>query len=341
MKLRFTSLMVLAVAVLFMVSQFTFAQNLSVARKQPGNSTALSLATGDPGRASVSIENVGSVNVSVSNSSSVTTTTGIVVTPSQQLLCVGITDAFYGIAASGTGDLRVTTATQPTGVPRSGMPYCSVSQRLSTTGITNTAAANTIPMSDGTNVVTGNVLFNTVTSAITPNSTSNSDTAGTLAVTSNSTGKGTIYRSDGSLYQLLSVYSDATIGETLPTVTTTGNTDVYILAPFAGTVTGVDFSGVDALATDNTNYVTFSITNLGQAGSGTNPILAATDANTTKTTGGSAVSANTKRSLTVNGTGSNLIVAKGDRLRVRVAASGTLANTITFGSIRIYLTRLS
>lgn len=114
------------------------------------------------------------------------------------------------------------------------------------------------------------------------------------------------------------------------TIATTGNGDVYVIAPQAGTLTSALFSGVDALAASDTNYITFTITNLGQAGAGSTAMLAATDANTTKTTGGTALSANTKRTLTLNGTAANLVVAAGDRLRLRAAATGTLANTVTF-----------
>jgi len=114
------------------------------------------------------------------------------------------------------------------------------------------------------------------------------------------------------------------------TIATTGNTDIYVVVGEAGSLDSVDFSAVDALAAHDTNYVTFSITNLGQAGAGSTAMLAATDANTTKLTGGSAISANTKRSLTVHGTAGNLVVAKGDRLLVRVAAAATSANTMTF-----------
>jgi len=59
-------------------------------------------------------------------------------------------------------------------------------------------------------------------------------------------------------------------------------------------------------------------------------MLAASDANTTKSTGGTALAANTKRALTLTATGADLIVAAGDRLRCRAAATGTLANTVTF-----------
>lgn len=114
------------------------------------------------------------------------------------------------------------------------------------------------------------------------------------------------------------------------TIATTGNTDAYVIVPEAGTLTGVDFSGVDALAAHDTNFITFSVTNLGQAGAGSTAMLAATDANTTKATGGTALTANAKRSLTVHGTAANLVVAAGDRLLVRAAADGTLANTVTF-----------
>lgn len=114
------------------------------------------------------------------------------------------------------------------------------------------------------------------------------------------------------------------------TIATTGNTDAYVIAPETGTITSIDFSGVDALAADDTNYITFSMTNLGQLGAGSTAILAATDANTTKATGGTALAANTKRSLTLTGTAADLNVTQGDRLRIRAAATGTLANTVTF-----------
>lgn len=114
------------------------------------------------------------------------------------------------------------------------------------------------------------------------------------------------------------------------TIATTGSSDVFVIVPADGVLSEADFSGVDALAANDTNYITFTITNLGQAGGGTTVMLAATDANTTKLTGGSALTANARRSLTLNGTAANLIVVAGDRLRLRAAATGTLANTVTF-----------
>lgn len=114
------------------------------------------------------------------------------------------------------------------------------------------------------------------------------------------------------------------------TIATTGNSDVYVIADAAGVLTSARFSGTDALAASDTNYITFSITNLGTAGAGSAAMLAATDANTTKTTGGTALTANALRNLTLNGTAANLVVAAGDRIRARAAVTGTLANTVTF-----------
>src|SRR5436305_1935772 len=114
------------------------------------------------------------------------------------------------------------------------------------------------------------------------------------------------------------------------TIATTGNTDAYFLAPRSLTAFQIDFSGVDALATSDVNYITWTVTNLGQAGAGSGALLAATSPNTTKTTGGSAIGANTKRTLTLSSTTNNLQVVQGDRIRVRAAVTGTLANTVTF-----------
>lgn len=68
-------------------------------------------------------------------------------------------------------------------------------------------------------------------------------------------------------------------------------------------------------------------------------MLAATDANTTKATGGTALAANTKRALTLNGTPANLVTAAGDRLRFSPAGTGTLANTVTGGVLVLIFQR--
>lgn len=119
--------------------------------------------------------------------------------------------------------------------------------------------------------------------------------------------------------------------------TAAGNNDVYVIVPETGIVDSIEFSGVDALAASDTNYITWTVTNLGQAGAGSTAVLAASDANTTKATGGTALAANTKRTLSLHGTAANKVVTAGDRLRIRAAVTGTLANTVTFPA---YLLRI-
>lgn len=115
------------------------------------------------------------------------------------------------------------------------------------------------------------------------------------------------------------------------TIATTGNTDTYLIAPRSMTLSTVDFSATTALATSNSNYITWTITNLGQAGVGSAAMLATLPAgvNTTKATGGTAIGANAIMALTLS-TGNALQVVQGDRLLIRAAVTGTLANTVSF-----------
>jgi len=112
-------------------------------------------------------------------------------------------------------------------------------------------------------------------------------------------------------------------------IATTSTTDEYVIAEKTGKLVAAVFTPLAALATSDSNYITFSITNLGQAGAGTAAMLAATDANTTKATGGSALAASTKRALTLTSTAADLAVTEGDCLRIRAAATGTLSGAVT------------
>jgi hypothetical protein len=114
------------------------------------------------------------------------------------------------------------------------------------------------------------------------------------------------------------------------TINVTGNEDEYHVVQEAGILDSIDFSGNDNLAASDSNFITFSVLNLGQVGVGTTQMLAPTDANTTKLTGGSPLVAHGRRSLVMHGTISNRYVQAGDRLRVRAAVTGTLANTVGF-----------
>lgn len=127
----------------------------------------------------------------------------------------------------------------------------------------------------------------------------------------------------------------------VPTIpTAAGNNYVYTTAPFKGRLVGAFFTAFDALAAHDTNFITFGLTNLGQAGAGSAGMLAATDVNTTKITGGTALAANTKRALTVHATPANLLVAAGDRLRFAPIGGGTLANTVTGGVLVLVFQRM-
>lgn len=135
------------------------------------------------------------------------------------------------------------------------------------------------------------------------------------------------------------VYNAITEQVAVATIATTGAQTAFYTMPYAGVLTSAYFIATDALAQSDTNYLTFALTNLGQAGAGTAAMLAATDANTTKTTNGAAVAAHTRRTLTLNGTAANLIVAKNDRLRFTATASGTLGNTVTGGVLVLVFRR--
>lgn len=113
------------------------------------------------------------------------------------------------------------------------------------------------------------------------------------------------------------------------TIATTGNTDEYFTAPFAGILTAALITPLVALTANDTNYITWTFTNLGQAGAGSTAMLAATDPNTTKATGGVGLAISTPRTLTLSGTAASLVVAAGDVIRIRATATGTLANTVT------------
>ncbi len=137
---------------------------------------------------------------------------------------------------------------------------------------------------------------------------------------------------DGDIIEILTNPNDPVHVANTPGTTdiaTTSNTDEYVIASKSGILIGVDFSSLAALAAHDTNYITFSITNLGQDGSGSTAMLAATDPNTTKATGGSALVANSRRELVLHATAANLAIVEGDRLRIRFAASGTLAGAVT------------
>lgn len=127
------------------------------------------------------------------------------------------------------------------------------------------------------------------------------------------------------------------VSATIPTAA--GATDVYITAPVTGRLTAAQITPLVALAASNTNYITFTVTNLGSLGTDTTAMLAVHDLNTTKLTGGAGLSINTKRDLVVHGTAANIEVEKGDAIRITATGTGTLANTVTVPRYMLTFTR--
>jgi hypothetical protein len=56
-------------------------------------------------------------------------------------------------------------------------------------------------------------------------------------------------------------------------IATTSTTDTYFQVPKSGRVISIKFSSLAALATSDTNYITWTVTNLGQAGAGSTALL--------------------------------------------------------------------
>src|SRR5689334_2729508 len=91
----------------------------------------------------------------------------------------------------------------------------------------------------------------------------------------------------------------------LGTIATTGSSKFTVPVSAAGTLIAAKLTAKDALAADNSNYLTFSLTNKGQAGAGSTAMLSATDSGTTKATGGAAIAAYTTRDLPLHATPGN------------------------------------
>lgn len=118
--------------------------------------------------------------------------------------------------------------------------------------------------------------------------------------------------------------------------TSAGDNDIYVIAPVTGHLDSVDFSSTDAMAQHSTNHITFSITNLGLDGTGSTVMLDATKNTTDSDVAGNFnMAAATVYHLHLSnvlteGQYANREVVAGDRLRIRITAAGTLANTLTY-----------
>lgn len=121
----------------------------------------------------------------------------------------------------------------------------------------------------------------------------------------------------------------------VPTIGTTASAEIVFLAPCQGTIASVRFTAKDALATSDTNYITFSLTNKGSGAGSTAVLNGTTGNNTTKATGGGALSAYTPQVLAANADGTHNAINRNDVLVFAATVTGTLANQVTEGCVTL------
>lgn len=106
-------------------------------------------------------------------------------------------------------------------------------------------------------------------------------------------------------------------------------TALNIVVPAGATkVKSVKIGVKTAITANDTNYWTFSLLNKGAAGNGTTAILGAVDANTTKATGGSGLTAYVARTLTLTVTAADLLVTAGHILEFAATKTASGANLV-------------
>jgi hypothetical protein len=104
---------------------------------------------------------------------------------------------------------------------------------------------------------------------------------------------------------------------------------VLLHAPsFAATLSKLAIAVNTTIAANDTNYWTVAATNKTSSGSGTTAMLAASDANTTKATGGSGITAYIQRALSLTGTSANLDTAAGDIIEVSFTKTASASNLV-------------
>ena len=114
----------------------------------------------------------------------------------------------------------------------------------------------------------------------------------------------------------------------LGTLSATEAAKIIPLPNFAGKLVRATLTVETTVAASDTDYWTFAITNKGAAGAGSTAMLAATDANTTKATGGAGLVNFDQRVLTLHGTAANLDVAAEDVLIFVATKTASGANLV-------------
>lgn len=120
----------------------------------------------------------------------------------------------------------------------------------------------------------------------------------------------------------------------VPAVSTAGNDDDTVIAqaPFACTVTAVQYVPEAAITGADTNSRTVSLVNKGAAGSGTTSVASLA------LTSGVNAAANDEKAITLSATAANLVLAAGDTLQWRSIHIGT-GITDPGGLVRVTLSR--
>ncbi|MFE4701080.1 hypothetical protein ACFRIC_28875 [Streptomyces sp. NPDC056738] len=120
----------------------------------------------------------------------------------------------------------------------------------------------------------------------------------------------------------------------VPPVPTAGNDNDSVLtqAPYACTVTAVQYVPVAAITGANTNSRTLTLVNKGADGTGTTTVA------TLALTSGVNLAANDEKAITLSGTAANLVLAAGDTLLWRSTHVGT-GITDPGGLVRIQVNR--
>lgn len=148
---------------------------------------------------------------------------------------------------------------------------------------------------------------------------------GTGTFSGNATFSGNLTLSGSGLK--LTNYSDV-INANLGTISATTSVDKIIgIVPRNGTITAIKLAVNTTVSAHDTNFWTFAVTNR-TSGAGTTVLLTASDANTTKATGGSALTAYTARSMTLTGTTADLNVSAGDLITLTATKDASASNLV-------------
>ncbi len=109
---------------------------------------------------------------------------------------------------------------------------------------------------------------------------------------------------------------------------TTSPLRIIGVVPKNATITGINVLVATTITANDTNYWTFAITNKAGNGSGSTALLASSDSNTTKATGGIGITAFDTTALSLTSTSADLNVSAGDCLVLTATKSASASNLV-------------